>query len=271
MASNHITVALTGDAGDENFAGYPRYANYKAISLAGRLPDVITNAGASAIAAFPESIRDRVPHGNDAQRILELADKPRAERYAPLICHYTEDDANMVYHGTPNQDALARLRELFNTTPARTPVDEVTGVDLQSYLPDDLLVKVDRASMAHSIEVRSPFLDHKVVEFARRIPAEQKMPGIQKKVVLKEAFRSYLPNAVIEREKQGFGVPVDEWFRGRLREQGRESITRLGERDRWNKKGLMEKWDAHIAGEHDDGDQLWDLIFLEEWYERYID
>jgi asparagine synthase (glutamine-hydrolysing) len=97
------------------------------------------------------------------------------------------------------------------------------------------------------------------------------MPGIRKKVVLKEAFRSYLPDAVIDREKQGFGVPVNEWFRGRLRERGRESITRLGEREVWDKRGLMEKWEAHIAGELDDGKQLWDLVFLEAWYERYID
>jgi asparagine synthase (glutamine-hydrolysing) len=271
MASNHITVALTGDAGDENFAGYPRYANYKAISIAGRVPNVITNAGASTIRALPESIRNRVPHGKDAQRILELANKPRAERYAPLICHYTESDADAVYDNSQDIDALARLRELFETTPARTSVDEATGVDFQSYLPDDLLVKVDRASMAHSVEVRSPFLDHEVVEFARRIPAAQKMPGIRKKVVLKEAFRSYLPDAVIDRKKQGFSVPVDEWFRGRLKERGRESVSQLGERDAWDKEGLMQKWDAHITGERNDGKQLWDLVFLEEWYRQYID
>jgi asparagine synthase (glutamine-hydrolysing) len=125
--------------------------------------------------------------------------------------------------------------------------------------------------MAHSVEVRSPFLDHELVEFARRIPAKQKMPGIQKKAVLKEAFRSDLPDAVVDREKQGFGVPVDEWFRGRLKERGREAISRLGERDAWNKRGLEQKWDAHISGDRDDGNQLWDLVFLEAWYERYID
>lgn len=271
MASDHITVAMTGDAGDENFAGYPRYANYKAISHTGKLPDAITNAGASAIARVPEQLHDMVPRMEDAQRILELADQPRAERYAPLICHFTEDDAEAIYEGPANEDPLERFRELFATTPARTPVDEATGVDLQSYLPDDLLLKVDRASMAHSVEVRSPFLDHELVEFARRIPAKQKMPGIKKKVVLKEAFRPYLPDAVIDREKQGFGVPVDEWFRGRLKERGREAILQLGERDVWDKDSLKQKWDAHVDGDRDDGAQLWDLVFLEEWYEQYID
>jgi asparagine synthase (glutamine-hydrolysing) len=97
------------------------------------------------------------------------------------------------------------------------------------------------------------------------------MPGIKKKVVLKEAFRSYLPDAVIDRKKQGFGVPLDEWFRGRLKERGREAILRLGERDAWDKNSLKQKWNAHIDGKRDDGTQLWDLVFLEEWYEHYID
>jgi asparagine synthase (glutamine-hydrolysing) len=271
MASDHITVALTGDAGDENFAGYPRYANYKAISFAGKFPGAVTNTGANAMERIPRQIQDAIPRVSEAQRILELADQSQTGRYAPLICHYSKNDTDTIYDGPETADVLERFRELFATIPARTSVDEATGVDLRSYLPDDLLFKVDRASMAHSVEVRSPFLDHELVEFARRIPAKQKMPGIQKKVVLKEAFRSYLPDAVIDRQKQGFGVPLDSWFRGRLKERGREAIVRLGERDMWDKDSLKQKWDAHINYQRDDGTQLWDLVFLEEWYERYID
>lgn len=271
MASDYITVALTGDAGDENFAGYPRYANYKAISLASKMPNFITSTSAATIRTVPDSVRELIPRQRDAERILRLASKSRSERYAALIGHFSKDETGEVYDGPVNGDTLEWFDELFETTPARTPVDEATGVDLRSYLPDDLLVKVDRASMAHSLEVRSPFLDHKLVEFARQIPAKQKMPGIQKKVVLKEAFRPYLPDEIIDREKQGFGVPVGEWFRGRLRERGREAIEQLGDRDAWNKAGLEQKWESHVTGETDDGRHLWDLVFLEEWYERYID
>ncbi|MFC6873761.1 asparagine synthase (glutamine-hydrolyzing) [Halobellus marinus] len=271
MASEHITVALAGDAGDENFAGYPRYANYKAISLASRLPNLTTNVGAKTVRSLPRQIREMIPRERDAERILRLAEKPKAERYAGLVGHFTENDIASVYDGPQKGDLLEWFRELFDTTPARKPVDEATGVDLRSYLPDDLLVKVDRASMAHSLEVRSPFLDHKLVEFARRIPAAQKMPRFEKKVVLKEAFRPYLPDAVVDRKKQGFGVPVGEWFRGHLKTRGREAIERLGEREAWDKAGLQRKWEAHVAGEKDDGRQLWDLVFLEEWYEQYID
>lgn len=271
MASEHITVALTGDAGDENFAGYPRYANYKAISLASKFPDCFTNAGAKTFRGLPREIKEQIPHERDAERILRLAGKEKPERYTALIGHYTENDTAEVYNGPREGETLEWLRERFDTTPAREPVDEVTGVDLRSYLPEDLLVKVDRASMAHSIEVRSPFLDHELVEFARRIPAAYKMPWFDKKVVLKEAFRPYLPDDVIDREKQGFGVPVGKWFRGHLKNEGREAIERLGEREVWDKDGLQEKWDAHQNGRRNDGRQLWDLVFLEEWYEQYID
>jgi asparagine synthase (glutamine-hydrolysing) len=271
LASEHITVALTGDAGDENFAGYPQYANYKAASLAGAIPRQLTATGAKTIRSLPNTIRERVPREQDAERILRLAGQPRAERYAGIVGHFSEEDAGRVYDGPQSEDSLALFRRLFETTPARTPVDEATGVDLQSYLPDDLLVKVDRASMAHSLEVRSPFLDHELVEFARRIPAKQKMPRFEKKVILKETFRPYLPDAIIDREKQGFGVPVDEWFRGRLRERGQNAIERLGQRDAWDSAGLEQKWNAHVTEKTDDGRQLWDLVFLEEWYERYID
>lgn len=271
MANDYITVALTGDAGDENFAGYSRYANYKAIAFAGRLPNLVTKTGSKTISALPSWIRENLPRGADAERILRLASEPQSERYARLIRHYSEKEANEVYDGPQDEDTVKFLRDLSETTPARTPVDEATGVDIQSYLPDDILVKVDRASMAHSVEARSPFLDHELVEFARRIPAKEKMPGIQRKVVLKEAFRPYLPDAVIDREKQGFGVPVDEWFRGRLKENGREALSKLGEREGWDRRGLTRKWDRHVSGDRDDGRQIWDLVLLEKWYEQYID
>jgi asparagine synthase (glutamine-hydrolysing) len=271
MASNHITVALTGDAGDENFAGYPQYANYKATSLASKVPDLITDIGAKTIRSLPRAIRAQIPREKDAERILRLAAKSKPGRYAALVGHFTEDDTAEVYDGPWKREVLDWFREQFDTTPARTPVDEATGVDLRSYLPEDLLVKVDRASMAHSIEVRSPFLDHELVEFARRIPAAQKMPRFNKKVVLKEAFRPYLPDAVVDREKQGFGVPVGEWFRGHLKNEGREAIERLGEREAWDEAGLEKKWGAHQDGRQNDGKHLWDLVFLEEWYEQYID
>lgn len=271
MASDHITVALSGDAGDENFAGYPRYANYKATSVAGKLPSAITNTGAGFIRTLPQPLQNLIPRSKDAERILRHAAKPPAERYAEIVGHFSKHEADSVYDGPQNDDPVAWFRELFQTTPGRTPVDVATGVDLRSYLPNDGLVKVDRASMAHSVEVRSPFLDHELVEFSRRIPAKHKMPYFEKKVILKEAFRPYLPDAVIDREKQGFGVPVGEWFRGRLKERGHTAITRLGEREAWNKTGLETKWERHINGDVDDGRQLWDLVFLEEWYERYID
>jgi asparagine synthase (glutamine-hydrolysing) len=141
------------------------------------------------------------------------------------------------------------------------------------YLPDDLLVKMDIASMAHSLEVRSPFLDHHVVEFAASLPVSMKLRGRTAKYLLKRAMRTRLPPAVLERPKAGFGVPIDEWFRGSLGETARELLLgkRATERGYFETKTVRRYLDDHANGRAQHHARLWSLVMLELWHQTFID
>lgn len=269
VAADGITVALSGDAGDENFAGYDRYTRDRISQWLSRLPGPPRRAGAGLLRRLPESIRRRKPV-YFPMRALEIAGKDPVARYAPLICHATGDQARDIWAGPEPRDELARFREAFDAADGPTRLDRVMHVDIQTYLPDDLLVKVDRASMAHSLEVRSPFLDHELVEFAASVPSKYKWRGGSKKWLLKRAFADRLPDEIISRSKQGFGVPLDEWFRGELREFAQETLTRLEARPPFRKGGPTGLLEEHVDGQ-DHGYRMWDLLVLEQWYQRFID
>ncbi len=269
VAADDITVVLTGDAGDENFAGYDRYTQDQVVSLARRAPRPIRKLGAGALRMLPERLRDQ-HHVHLARRTLELANGDPVEQYARFICHATENQLDQIWDG-PETDELANLKTTFQQADGPTRLDQIMDVDVHTYLPDDLLVKVDRASMAHSLEVRSPFLDHEFVQFAARIPAKYKWRRGKKKWLLKRAFADVLPKPVIERKKQGFGVPVNEWFRDDLREFAHERVSRLGERDPFDANGLESVLEEHICEVEDHGYRIWDMVQLEGWFERFID
>jgi asparagine synthase (glutamine-hydrolysing) len=143
--------------------------------------------------------------------------------------------------------------------------------DIKLNLPDRLLVKVDRASMANSLEVRSPFLDHKFVEFSARIPASYKIQNGEGKWLLKRAFRNDLPNKILNRSKEGFGSPVDEWIRGELRDLAVNSLDSLGDRPQFVPDSLSKLLRDHLDRRRNNGNKIWNLIILERWYQRYID
>jgi asparagine synthase (glutamine-hydrolysing) len=267
-ASEDVTVVLGGDAGDENFAGYERYWWDEIATVLSRLPDSLLRAGLGALALPPESVRDNslVRYPREA---LAVAGGDSVKRYAEFVCHAIGEEVTEVFDSRSADDLWA-LREAFAAADGPTRLDHLLQVDLRTYLPDDLLVKVDRASMAHSIEVRSPFLDHELVEFAAGIPAAQKRQRSEGKRVLKRAFGDTLPDSVLSREKQGFSVPVDEWFRGELREFARPRLDRLGRRERLDGEGIDRVWQSHLDGA-DHGFRLWDLVVLEEWFEQFVD
>nr|WP_276279667.1 asparagine synthase (glutamine-hydrolyzing) [Halorussus sp. DT72] len=270
VASEDITVALTGDAGDENFAGYDRYTWDRVVSLARQIPRPVRRLGAKTLRSMPRPVREQ-RHAHLARRTLEIANGDPVEQYSRFICHATGEQLERVWDGPVPDDELAQLRDAFARSDGPTRLDRVTHVDLQTYLPDDLLVKVDRASMAHSLEVRSPFLDHEVVEFAARIPSKYKWRRGEGKWILKRAFEDLLPEKVLTRSKQGFGVPINEWFRGELREFARDNLDSLGARPAFDPDGLRVTLDEHVRGSEDHGYRLWDLVMLEQWYERFID
>lgn len=270
LASQDVTVALGGDAGDENFAGYDRYRFNQIGSRLERVPRSVRSLGHGLLDSVPEPLRGdkRVRYPRIALEV-SLLDQP--ERYARFVTHATGERAASIWNGPPLEDELANLRDHYEGSDGPTELDRILDVDLNSYLPDDILFKVDRASMAHSLEVRSPFLDHEVVEYAARIPAKYKLRRGTTKWILKQAADDLLPDHIIHRSKQGFGVPVNEWLRGELNDLAAEKLKRLADRPAFDSSGIDRQFEAHQDGTRENGYYLWDLLMLEEWYEQYID
>lgn len=267
VASDDITVAMTGAAGDENFAGYDRYTYDWLTQHVATIPRPVRAFGANALA----SIEQFAPAAQRGRRLLEIADGDSVGRYAPYVCHMQGQEVDEIWNGPHIDDELAVFREAFDRADGPTRMDRIMHVDFQTYLPDDILVKDDRTSMAHSLEVRSPFLDHQLVEFVAKIPAKYKWRRGDKKWLLKRSFSEYMPNIVQNRKKQGFHVPINEWFRRELRPFARDRLDRLGSRDPFDSDGLMEKFGRHATKESDLGYHIWDLILVDEWYQQFID
>jgi asparagine synthase (glutamine-hydrolysing) len=269
-AADDITVALTGDAGDENFAGYDRYYVDQLASRLHALPRPMRRAGRATLDALPAPAQRRTAV-KYADRFLQMVDADGVDRYANLVVRDYDARVDAFWDGPPVDDRLGYLQGAFEASDGPTRLDRLMQVDIETYLPNAILTKVDRASMAHSLEVRSPFLDHEVVEFTSAIPARYKRRGRDGKRLLKAAFASDLPRTVLERSKQGFGVPVDEWFRGELRPVVRDRLDRLGTRPAFDGARLADLLTAHVDGGTDAGFRLWDLLLLEEWYEEFVD
>ncbi len=274
----HVTVALNGDGGDECFAGYERYAAMRMAERYRRLPGAL-RAGVieQAISLLPSSElrRSRV---RDLQRFIKAASLPTVERYARWVSVLDRGAKDELY--TDNfrrqlngHESVDQLAPWFASVNGAGVVDAALLTDTMTYLPNDLLVKVDIATMAVSLEARSPFLDHHVIEFAASLPERYKLRGLTTKYLLKRVLRKLLPAENIDRRKMGFGVPITHWLRGEL--QGFLRETLLSERSL--KRGLFKPVavarlvDEHTARQKDHAHQLWTLLMLELWFQRFID
>ena len=284
----HVTVALTGDAGDELFGGYDRY---RAVALAARMDQLPSSLrgwlGGPLARVVPSSVRAKT-RLRQVKRFLERVNLSPERRYLGWVAMFDEPTRTGLY--SPDfLDHLARSSERsdVDTDPAsvlfealgaasrRDPVTQATVADLLTYLPGDLLVKVDLASMAHSLECRSPFLDHRVVELALAMPVDHKLRlrGGRSKVVLKAAFADSIPPSILTRPKMGFGVPLDRWFRGPLGVEVRSVLLdpRTLARDLFRPEAVRALIDDHLGGRRDHAYRLWALLMLELWFRRYID
>src|SRR4051812_12304550 len=274
IARRHVTVALNGDGGDEAFLGYSRYRAMRHLARLDRLPEWSRHGLARALDLAPAGVQRRL-------RLLQIREALSAEtaepvrRYAPTIAFFGDRDKAAGY-GEAMQHHL-RESTLDRLAPYFAAVEGLVAganwADLHTYLPDDLMVKVDVASMAHGLETRSPLLDHVLLEWAARIPAEVKMAGGTTKALLKRAMAPYLPRAVIRRKKMGFGIPIDRWLRRELRDLAYDTLTGPAARDR----GLMRPdyvvglLDEHCAGRRNHHTRLWALLMLELWFRMWID
>jgi asparagine synthase (glutamine-hydrolysing) len=258
QAQRHVTVALTGDGGDESFAGYERYV---AVDLAGRVPSVVARPGARALRAVPAA--RRVPRSPlfRAARLLDVAAAPAGARYTRLMEVFPFERRRSLWAEHVAGEVML--------VPERPGTTGLQLLDVATYLPGDLLPKADISSMAHSLELRSPLLDHRVLELGLSLPDSLKTHGRTGKVALRRAFASMLPPGVAARGKSGFGVPLGRWFREDLRELTRDVLRN----DRgWFHDGELERLiGEHESGHADHGHRLWCLLMLELWLREQVE
>ncbi len=251
----HVKVALVGDGGDEAFGGYERY---RAHALAGSLPGPLAALGAHALGALPAARRRPRSTLFRARRFLEVAATPAVDRYAALVEVFPLELRRRLWSDEAHAQA----------TRSYLPDDpELRIVDIESYLPGDLLPKADIASMAVSLELRSPMLDHRVVELGLALPGRL----ARGKTALREAFAAELPAEVRGRGKRGFGVPLDRWFREELRDHAHELLLGGSDRGLFRRSELERLLGEHEAARADHGHRLWCLCMLELWQRRYVD
>ena len=270
QARRHLTVALTGDGGDEAFAGYERYF---ALRAASKVPSPLARLSAAALAAVPAARREpRSPLYRTA-RFLRVAAAPPGERYGRLMEVFPPALREELWTDAALDAITLRSAGELLGEPGGESLAEVQLVDLSTYLPDDLLLKADIASMAHSLELRSPFLDHEVVELGLGLPDHLKLAGRAGKVALRRSFAADLPEPVAARGKRGFGVPLSRWFRAELRELAADVLLddRVRERGQFRVDRIERLLADHVAGRADHGQRLWTLLMLELWQRRHVE
>ncbi len=280
MTRRDVTVVLSGDGGDEVFAGYNRHVGAATYSRRlGAWPRPLRASLASLLRALPPSSwdrlframprRQRLPQvGDKAHKLAALLAMPHEDAlYRWLVSQWSDPDA-LVRGGRERQGILwdsTLRRDLPEFT------DRMLLMDTVTYLPDDILTKVDRASMAVGLEARVPLLDHRVVEFAWRLPPAMKARGGQGKWLLRQVLRRYVPERLIDRPKMGFGVPVDAWLRGPLRDWAESLLaeSRLRDGGYLDPAPIRDAWTEHLSGRRNHHNRLWTVLMFEAWRETW--
>jgi len=273
-ARRKVTVALNGDGGDECFFGYNRYRAMHLLSRLDRMPQWSRTGLERLLALAPRSVQRRfkVPR---IRGVLQAPEEQPCRRYAPTIVAFTDCDKEDSYSelmlAEREGSAVDLLKPYF--TEADTLVAAANWADLHTYLPDDLMVKVDVASMAHGLESRSPLLDHVLMEWAAGIPAEVRMARGVTKALFKSAMEPYLPAELLYRPKMGFSPPVDQWLRNDLRELAYDTLLSQNstERGLFRPEYVRRLLDEHSGLVRDHHHRLWVLLMLELWFQMWID
>jgi asparagine synthase (glutamine-hydrolysing) len=275
LTRRHVTVALSGDAGDELFGGYNRYLSaVRMAQFMGRLPHPLRRGVGAALHALPTKSLDRFA---DFARSRGLARLPPGlgEKVARLAQFVSTRSGRDAYLGTVSQWVESSTVPLIHHAPLPDLEDypstslpqQMMRWDMESYLPDDILVKVDRAAMASSLETRVPFLDHRIVEFALATPLHFKIRNGRSKWLLRELLARELPPSLFDRPKQGFSFPLDVWLRGPLRDWA-ESLLDIGQ---LQKSGLLDAnairrtWTEHLEGRRNHQRALWTILMFQAW------
>ncbi len=262
LARQHVTVSLSGDGGDELFGGYSRYSNFR--HLNSRLSKVL--GPLRQLAAHGVNIpifRNLMTSRGRGLRSLILSAKNNVDIFRAMNSHWLPMDNVVVDHDEASYCSNLQIKQhIFND-----PVDWAMLYDSLTYLPDDVLTKVDRAAMAVSLETRVPLLDHRIVEWVWALPQSLKTGGTNQKRVLRELLYRYVPQKLIDRPKMGFGVPIDKWLRGPLKEWAADLLdpVKMNQEGILNASAIHEKWVEHQAGQFDWQYLLWDVLMFQSW------
>ena len=274
----HVTVALNGDGGDESFGGYERYMAMQLAETYQRFPGVLRKAFIEAPIGLLPSSEFKRTRSRDLQRFIMAANLPRTERYYYWMSTIKDRLKDELYtdefkRRTTENKPFRFLEQWYEKANGAGILDSTLLADQMTYLPNDLLVKVDIASMANSLEARSPFLDHKLIEFAASLPENLKMRRFQTKYLLKKVAARLVPKDVIYRQKMGFGVPIGKWFRGEMKDFVNEVLLseKAMSRGITNPDIVKRYIHQHQTGELDHTHQIWSLLMLELWFQRFID
>jgi len=272
LAREHVKVVLTGDGGDELFAGYSRYVTERQRSKFDRVPQVLKKS-------LMDPLSRGLPHGAWGRNYLHNISLDPISRYLDTVSVFTGLNKNSLYTADFSDQLReashlsSYFRELSRNVRTNAPLDSLLYIDSKTYLPGDILTKVDRTSMAVSLEARVPLLDHKLIEFVTRIPASMKMAGIETKHLFKQAIADLVPAEIVHRPKQGFGVPIQHWINRQLRERIRDTLNdpRTLQRGYVSRSHVELLLDEHERGRRDHAMGLWSLLMLELWHRQYVD
>jgi asparagine synthase (glutamine-hydrolysing) len=268
LTARHVTVALSGDGGDELFAGYERFAAGVAARRYASAPALVRRTAHGALALLPAgTLRGRTA---SLRRFTQVAELGLPDAYRSWISYVQDREREALLDGRTDSWGLEDYRAIWRGSEGAHTLDRLLDLNLRTYLLDDLLVKADRMSMAHGLEVRSPFLDTELISFAARLPPRLKARGLSLKRVLKAAVSDLLPPEILGRPKRGFGVPLDRWFRQDLEPYVRST---LGAQDARVKRHLVpdavdQLLAEHQTGQRNHGHALWTLLTLEVFLRR---
>jgi asparagine synthase (glutamine-hydrolysing) len=272
LAREHVKVVLSGDGGDELFAGYTRYVTERQRRIFGRVPRLFRERVMQPFSA-------RLPHGALGRNYIHNIALDPINRYLDSVSLFTGLNKRLLYNEdfkkqiANDNGVTAEFRRYAAKVNTSDPLDQLLYIDSKTYLPGDILTKVDRMSMAVSLETRAPLLDHKLIELVMRIPASLKMSGLETKHVFKRAVKDLVPEEILNRPKQGFGMPIQHWINQELKERIRDTLgdRRAQERNYIDPNYLNLLLDEHQKGRRDHSWGVWALFILELWHRTFVD